>query len=94
MPKLKVMRAQPGRMVRGRFVPGKARNIAQGFHDSKGVFHPIRASSDYDSRRVSVESKRPARKKKAKPAPKKKSAPKKKKAAARKKPAAKKRAKR
>ena len=85
MPRLKVMRAQPGRMVRGRFVPGKARNIAQGFHDSQGVFHPIRASPDYDSRRVSAESKRPSKKKKAK-----KPAPKKKKAAARKKkPAAK-----
>ena len=28
------------------------RNIAEGFYDRKGVFHPIRASSDYSSSRA------------------------------------------
>ena len=28
------------------------RNIAQGFVDSSGVFHPIRASVDYNARRA------------------------------------------
>jgi hypothetical protein len=27
-------------------------NVAQGFVDSKGVFHPIRASFDYNKRRA------------------------------------------
>lgn len=29
-------------------MPLRVKNIAAGFYDSKGVFHPIRASADYD----------------------------------------------
>lgn len=35
--------------TRGRRV---LKNIAEGFVDSSGEFHPIRASADYDSRRT------------------------------------------
>jgi len=44
--------------------PGKIQNIAQGFFDSNGVFHPIRASGDYDSSRVgeSKKKKKPTKK--------------------------------
>lgn len=38
-------------MVRGRFVPAARKNIAAGFHDEEGIFHPIRASFDYDPAR-------------------------------------------
>jgi len=82
--------------VRGRFVKnpaGKksAKNVAMGFHDLRGVFHPIRASADYDPGRAG-ESGGTRRKKKAKakrPVAKKKAAAKKK---AVKRPAAKKKA--
>lgn len=37
------------------------RNIAAGFYDASGVFHPIRASDDYDRRRVGERLARPAR---------------------------------
>ena len=45
--------------------PGKIRNIAQGFFDQSGTFHPIRASEDYDSSRVgeSKKKKKPTKKK-------------------------------
>ena len=52
--------------------PGKIRNIAQGFFDQSGTFHPIRASTDYDSGRVGET------RKKKKPTAKKKKATKKK----------------
>ena len=71
--KVKVLRAVAGRKVGGRFVRNPRRNIAAGFHDEEGQFHPIRASFDYDPGRAG-ESRRP-RKKKA--AAKKKAAPKK-----------------
>ena len=38
--------------------PGKIRNIAQGFFDQSGTFHPIRASGDYDSSRVGESKKK------------------------------------
>lgn len=34
------------------------RNIMAGFHDEEGIFHPIRASADYDSSRVGEISRR------------------------------------
>ena len=34
-------------------MPLRVKNIAAGFYDSKGVFHPIRASADYDYDRAS-----------------------------------------
>ena len=48
--------------------PRRSRNVAQGFFDQSGIFHPIRASADYDESRGgdSVSKKRkPAKKKKA-----------------------------
>ncbi|MBF6570482.1 MAG: hypothetical protein IVW54_16570 [Candidatus Binataceae bacterium] len=72
--RVKVLKAVAGRKVGGRFVRNPRRNIAAGFHDEEGQFHPIRASFDYDPGRAG-ESRRP-RKKKA--AAKKKAAPKKK----------------
>lgn len=33
-------------------MPLKVKNVEQGYVDSRGVFHPIRASSDYDEGRV------------------------------------------
>ena len=44
---------------------GRAKNIAAGFYDEFGQFHPIRASYDYDSNRVEGEvgKKRKPRKK-------------------------------
>ena len=38
--------------------PGKIRNMAQGFFDQSGVFHPIRSSGDYDSSRVGESKKK------------------------------------
>jgi hypothetical protein len=96
-----IRNAAPGRMVNGRFkrnpAPKSARNVEQGFHDTQGVFHPIRASVDYDPDRGG-DGKRKGKKKKAakkkatrkatkrvKKAPKKKTARKPKKKASRKK---------
>jgi hypothetical protein len=45
--------------------PGKIRNIAQGFFDQSGTFHPIRASEDYDSSRVGEGKKKKPTKKRA-----------------------------
>lgn len=44
--------------------PGKARvaNVAQGFVDSSGVFHPIRASGDYSPAKVGEKKKRATKK--------------------------------
>ena len=76
--RLGVQRAVAGRMVGKRFVKSKnpRRNIAEGFHDSKGVFHPIRSSVDYDpSRGGDVRKggkKKKARKAKAKAKPRRK----------------------
>jgi hypothetical protein len=72
--KVKVLRAVAGRKVGGRFVRNPKRNVAAGFYDEEHIFHPIRASYDYDPGRAG-ESRRP-RKKKAKAA-KKRAAPKK-----------------
>jgi hypothetical protein len=47
-------------MVIDRFPVRKRKNIAQGFYDGSGIFHPIRASEDY------VEGQRPSRRKSAK----------------------------
>jgi len=72
--RLRVLKARPGRIVRGRFVANKGRrNIAAGFHDEEGQFHPIRASYDYDPGRAGESGrKRKAKaKKKKKPARKK-----------------------
>ena len=83
--RLRVLKARAGRIVRGRFVPnpkGKRSNIAAGFHDEEGQFHPIRASFDYDPGRAgeSRRKKAKAKKKKAPKPPRKKAkrAPKKK----------------
>jgi hypothetical protein len=75
--RLAVQRAVAGRMVGKRFVKSKnpRRNIAEGFHDSKGVFHPIRSSVDYDPSRggdVRKGGKKKAKKTKARKAPKRK----------------------
>jgi hypothetical protein len=80
--RLAVARAIPGRMVGKRFVASKnpRRNIAEGFHDSKGVFHPIRASADYDPSRggdATRKGKKKAKKAKAKAKPRRKPAKKK-----------------
>ena len=39
----------------------KARNVAQGFFDGNGVFHPIRSSSDYDGGKAGETGKKPVR---------------------------------
>lgn len=39
----------------------KARNVAQGFFDGNGVFHPIRSSSDYDAGTAGETGKKPIR---------------------------------
>lgn len=39
----------------------KARNVAQGFFDGNGVFHPIRSSADYDSGTAGETGKKPIR---------------------------------
>ena len=48
---------------RGRRNLGRRRNIAAGFYDEEGIFHPIRASYDYSPGRV---GERARKKKKAK----------------------------
>lgn len=80
--RLKVLSAVSGRMVGGQFRknPGR-RNVAEGFHDANGVFHPIRHSSDYDGSRAGEggsKKKKSGKKKKAVKAKTKKKAPKKK----------------
>lgn len=78
----RILRATPGRVNprSGKFTAlkgraRKARNIMAGFHDEEGVFHPIRASSDYDPGRAGEGSRKGKKRKPA--AAKKKAAPKK-----------------
>lgn len=81
MPKRYVVkRATPGTVRNGKFIPrSRAKNIAQGFHDAGGGFHPIRASADYDPSRVGESGGGSGKKRgKKKAAPKRKAAPKKK----------------
>lgn len=40
---------------------GKRRNVAQGFYDGNGVFHPIRASHDYDGKTAGETGGKPRR---------------------------------
>lgn len=49
--RVKILSARAGTLRAGRFIPAKRKNIAAGFHDDEGIFHPIRASYDYDPRR-------------------------------------------
>jgi hypothetical protein len=44
----------------------RQRNVAQGFYDSKGVFHPIRASSDYSASRAGETGRKKKKRSKAK----------------------------
>lgn len=87
----RILKSVPGKMVRGRFVRTGARNprnIAAGFHDEEGIFHPIRASFDYDPSRAGerrapkkkAAAKKKAARKKSAAKPKRKTAAKKKKA--------------
>lgn len=46
--------------VAGVAAKAKLRNVAAGFYDEEGVFHPIRASHDYKPRRVGEKVKRKA----------------------------------
>lgn len=39
----------------------RARNVAAGFYDSSGVFHPIRSAADYDDRVAGETGKKPIR---------------------------------
>jgi len=54
------VRTLPVRLKRNR-----GRNVAAGFYDEDGIFHPIRASYDYSSGRAGDRSK-PAKKKRRK----------------------------
>jgi hypothetical protein len=64
--RIRVISARAGTLRGGRFTPAKRRNIAAGFHDEEGIFHPIRASYDYDSSRGDDRPRKgKARKKKA-----------------------------
>lgn len=86
--RVKILSARAGTLRGGRFTPAKRRNIAAGFHDEEGIFHPIRASFDYDPSRGGDRPRKGKRKKKAaakKPARKKARPSAKKKAKARKK---------
>jgi hypothetical protein len=67
--RLRVLKARAGRMVRGRFVAATRKNVAAGFHDEEGIFHPIRKSFDYDPARGGDARKR-VRKRKPAAAPK------------------------
>lgn len=58
-------------------MPIRVKNVAMGFYDSNGIFHPIRASDDYSRARAGEGRKKKA-KKKAKTARKRKAAPKRK----------------
>lgn len=49
--RVKILSARAGTLRGGRFTPAARRNIAAGFHDDEGIFHPIRASYDYDPSR-------------------------------------------
>jgi hypothetical protein len=42
----------------------RMKNVAQGFYDNYGVFHPIRASKDYDESRVGGKRRKKSKKKK------------------------------
>ena len=60
------------------------RNVAAGFYDEEGIFHPIRASHDYKPRRAGEKAKRkPAAKRKRPAAKRKRPAAKRKRPAAR-----------
>jgi hypothetical protein len=59
--RLVIKNARAGRLVGGKFKAGlgrrrtakrSTRNIKAGFYDEEGIFHPIRASADYDGRRA------------------------------------------
>lgn len=50
--------ARSARSVK-RYVKGLEKNVAQGFFDGNGVFHPIRSSSDYDSGTAGETGKKP-----------------------------------
>ena len=58
---VKVMLSQPRSVGTTR---RRARNIAAGFYDEEGVFHPIRASRDYSPGRVGEKKKKKRRGKK------------------------------
>jgi hypothetical protein len=45
--------------------PARSRNVAAGFYDEDGYFHPIRASFDYDRRRGGDAKKKNPRKRRA-----------------------------
>lgn len=81
--RVKILSARAGTLRGGRFVPAKRKNIAAGFHDEEGIFHPIRASFDYSPSRGGDKPRKGKRKKAAAKAPARKRA----------RPAAKKRAK-
>lgn len=52
-------------VARNRHRP-RGRNVAAGFYDEEGIFHPIRASHDYSQRRAGeTKRKRPAKKSKS-----------------------------
>lgn len=42
--------------------PKRRRNVAAGFYDEEGIFHPLRASYDYDAKRAGERSKPKRRK--------------------------------
>lgn len=48
--KFKILRSASVGIKRGKVVRRRA-NISEGFHDSNGVFHPIRSAADYDPSR-------------------------------------------
>lgn len=75
--RVKVLRARAGTLRGGRFIPAKRKNIAAGFHDEEGQFHPIRASFDYDPSRGGDKARKgkPRKKAKAKPAHRKRAKP-------------------
>jgi len=63
--RVKILSARAGTLRGGRFIPAKRKNIAAGFHDDEGIFHPIRASFDYDPSRGGDRPRKGKRKKKA-----------------------------
>ena len=63
--RVKILSARAGTLRGGRFIPAKRKNIAAGFHDEEGIFHPIRASFDYDPSRGGDRPRKGKRKKKA-----------------------------
>lgn len=84
--RIRVISARAGTLRGGRFIPAKRKNVAAGFHDDEGIFHPIRASYDYDPSRGGDKARKgKPRKKKAAAKPARKRAKPVKKAKARKK---------